>query len=858
MKKTKTILETFALFIVTMGLWLNPVDLLCQNSSYLYLVPLSEDAEPARSKSNQSLNALFSVYGVTAYSQSFPGAKNERLARTCEIHATGDLKALSKALRESGLFAGIEEQGYYKAACSNPVGFNDPHMASFQGSSYAWQLDLIDAKCAWSITPGNPNVLIGVCDTEFRIDHEDFVNKFAYVWNPTGAVVTSPYCYHGTAVSSAAAANVNNNIGVAGIGNKCRIAGYVVPSNPGPNGGCYGNPWNAIWQAYQDGIKVINVSWGGVGQVSSLTVDAIKEMTQNGSILVLAAGENPGSQHSFYANIPGVINVSTVNSENKLGPTGMARNQWVDICTTGGGGLVARADASNAYSTSNSTSASAPIASGVIGLMLSVNSCLSPAQTESIIKATADPIADAGLYPGLYGAGKINAYEAVKAAQMIKHYGYDLFIPDTDYDFGQQPSSNSYPNWASRAIWLRNADDDVETHETIDPALGTAYVYVKVRNIGCQASSGTDMLHVSWAKGAANLGWPWPWNGLQIAGQLALGGLVGTVQIPSIPAGGEATVKVQWNNVPDPANYPPNFSSPFFERGHFCILARVLSSSDPMYHEATTGSNVLDGNVQRNNNIAQKNISILYESNQGVGVVLVGGASLASMTRLNIGNVFGEPDRVFKLSLKVPDNEVGDPITGDADVTLKLDQLTWQKWAAGGFAGSGIGSVDWQKHEVIISSARASISNLAYTSAECSEVALGVSFPSKTSGKEHYNYDLIWSEDLTDAVMGGERFEITRPQHSLPSKPVAITEVPVATIQPVLSPNPSSGLLTVHYPYMSVNSSISFYDNLGRKVQHHILNGDNSIIDISSLSTGIYFYHMNSGNRLFKGRIVKE
>lgn len=854
MKTIKTMLQTVFSFVFALALYGSPIKGLSQNSNYLYLIPLSEDAEPEgnKAKNNKTLNALFETYGVISYRQSFPGAKSERLARVCEIHATGNITALHKALQESGSFTGIEMQNYCRVACNNPVSYNDPLMYSYQGNSYTWQLDLMDAKCAWSITQGNPNVLIGICDTEFRTDHEDFTNKFAYVWNPTNWV---PNCMHGTAVSSAAAANVNNNKGVAGVGNKCRIAGYVVPT-PSP---CSGDPWSLAWQAYQDGVKIINISWGTSGFPTGYINDILKEITENGSTVLVAAGNTNENFHQYHADIPGVINVSTVNWEDKLGPTGMARNEWVDICTPGGGGLVARGDAVNAYSPSNSTSASVPIASGVIGLMLSVNPCMSPSQIESIIKATADPIADANLYPGLYGGGRINAYEAVKTASSIKKNTYDLFIQDTDYDFGEEPSNNSYPSWKSKAIWLRNDDDNGEVHEEIDPFAGAAYVYVKVRNIGCQPSPGTDVLHVSWAKAAVNLGWPWPWNGSNPPPTGPdLGGMVGIASIPVIPAGGEAVVKVTWNNVPDPANYPSTFPGPFYAKGHFCILARVLSAADPMYYEATTGNNVAEGNVIRNNNIAQKNISIMEDGGKGLGFIQVGPHLLPSKTRLNIGNIFGEADRVFKLSLKVPDTEVGNAITADAEVRLTLDQITWQKWAAGGFVGTGIRSIDIPNQEILIGSPDASISNLAYASDEYSEVALGINFPSKAPGKEHYNYDLIWTEDATGATVGGERFEITRPASGTTSKPTAMANASAKTIQPALSPNPTTGVLTVQCPHLQGNSSISLYDNMGRKVQSNSLNQETSTIDISSLPTGIYFYQITTGREVFNGKVIKN
>src|SRR5690606_30052036 len=121
-------------------------------------------------------------------------------------------------------------------------------------------------------------------------------------------------CHHGTEVSSMATANVNNSKGVAGIGNKCRLAGYVAPT---ASGSCIGINYggyelgDAVWQAYLDGRPIINVSWSGVGNLSPTRVAAVKEIVSNGTTLVVAAGNDTDDvDHWAYANIPGVINVS--------------------------------------------------------------------------------------------------------------------------------------------------------------------------------------------------------------------------------------------------------------------------------------------------------------------------------------------------------------------------------------------------------------------------------------------------------------------------------------------------------------------------------------------------------------------
>ena len=80
---------------------------------------------------------------------------------------------------------------------------------------------------------------------------------------------------------------------------------------------------------YQDSVPIINVSWTGTG----LSAIAAEEITNNGTTLVLGAGNSPtGSNHSHIANIPGVILVSGVDKDGYHAPTNHRHNQWVDLC----------------------------------------------------------------------------------------------------------------------------------------------------------------------------------------------------------------------------------------------------------------------------------------------------------------------------------------------------------------------------------------------------------------------------------------------------------------------------------------------------------------------------------------------
>ena len=68
------------------------------------------------------------------------------------------------------------------------------------------------------------------------------------------------------------------------------------------------------------------------------------------------------------------------------------------------------------YGFAKGTSSAAPIVAGVCALMKSVNPKLTPKDAKKILMQTADPVADAAKFPNGVGAGRVNAYKAVKAA----------------------------------------------------------------------------------------------------------------------------------------------------------------------------------------------------------------------------------------------------------------------------------------------------------------------------------------------------------------------------------------------------------------------------------------------------------
>lgn len=432
--KKHSFIHSFILILIAFNLF-------GQTDSYLYVYPKHISAYPASNANSNVLtgdsqiNQIFTNYSVISYQQSFPGADaSSTIANAYEIYLDGDMTNFANALWSMGKFSVIHDApGYELATCPNPVQVNDPKVVSYYNdpSNYlAWQLESVDAPCAWSVTTGDPNITVAVIDTEFNENHLDLVDNLVY--HEPGMNFQGP---HGTPVAGQVAATPNNGKYIAGIGYNTTIAGYVVRGfDENGNDLNTGSLWRNMWDAFLDGRPVINVSWTGINNGSITLSDgtfintrlaAAQYITEHGTVIVVAGGNNLGSlnSHSEYSNVPGVINVAWLDRDEVLGdPNNRPYSQFNDLVAPAGFMHVLQAGGWSDWG--RGTSFAAPIVAGTAALMLDVNDCITPAEIEGIIKNTTDPVSNGHIAP--HGTGKLNSYKAVKFAA-----GYTTYINDT-------------------------------------------------------------------------------------------------------------------------------------------------------------------------------------------------------------------------------------------------------------------------------------------------------------------------------------------------------------------------------------------------------------------------------------------
>jgi kexin len=265
----------------------------------------------------------------------------------------------------------------------------------------------IHAQSAWQNNHSSSNTVIGVVDDGLEIAHEDIIenNQATLNWDflsndsdPTGGT-------HGTAVAGLAAARGGNNIGISGVAPHAAIAGIrLIGATTDTNE-------TAALTLHKDAIDIYNNSWGphDLGNLDGpapLTQAALLDGVTYGrnglgAIYVWAAGNgrvtNDNANYDGYANNPYTIAVSATNSHGKLtyysepgacilvNAPGGDYTSW--MATTDRTGL-AGYNVGNYTFNFGGTSASVPVVSGVIALMLDANPNLSWRDIKQILAET--------------------------------------------------------------------------------------------------------------------------------------------------------------------------------------------------------------------------------------------------------------------------------------------------------------------------------------------------------------------------------------------------------------------------------------------------------------------------------------
>ena len=334
-------------------------------------------------------------------------------------------------------YAEEDRRRYAQALPDDPLFDGQWYMQNVQPAA-------VDAVGAWDLTTGSDGLVIAELDTGVRFDHPDLRSTTANRLLPGYDMIASPQTandgdgrdadasdpgdwlssadtktalfssctvgnssWHGTRVAGILGAISNNAAGIAGM----TWSGWILPVRVLGKCGGYdsdilagmawaaGNPVSGVpLNPYP--ARIINMSLGATGSCPQSYQDVVDVLISEGVLVVVSAG-NEGGPVDAPANCAGVAAVAALREVgtkvgfSSLGPevalsapggncvnTGAGQPCLFSIQTTTNTGTTV--PATNTYTDpinfNVGTSFSAPIVSGVAGLMLAVNGNLNSSQ----------------------------------------------------------------------------------------------------------------------------------------------------------------------------------------------------------------------------------------------------------------------------------------------------------------------------------------------------------------------------------------------------------------------------------------------------------------------------------------------
>ncbi len=385
---------------------------------------LTEDPYHLQVSSLPFLIPISKSYSINNLSRPFFAAKtSSTLQRTYLLQFSDftSVQLIIDQLKASGKVV-YAERVPMDRTCLIP---NDPSFGS------QWHLATINAASAWNSFSVGSNIKIAVIDNAVDRAHQDLVgnlwinageipsngvdddgngfiddvNGFDVSDNDNNPNPPSNSFNHGTHCAGIADATTNNAIGIASIGYSCKLIGIKATSNSASPSSIT-NGYDGVVYAIAAGAEVISMSWGS-SATSNTAQNIITWASQNGAVLIAAAGNNNVSTLFYPAGYVECIAVAATSS-NDAKASFSNFGSWVDISAPGNNIYSTRP--SNSYGNMSGTSMACPLVAGLAGLMLSLNPYLTPTDVRNCIVNNAVNInAQNASYIGQLGGGRINA-----------------------------------------------------------------------------------------------------------------------------------------------------------------------------------------------------------------------------------------------------------------------------------------------------------------------------------------------------------------------------------------------------------------------------------------------------------------
>jgi subtilisin family serine protease len=300
--------------------------------------------------------------------------------------------------------------GSQATVAPNPLVPNDPNY------SKQWALPIVQAPQGWATSTGSSNVVVAVIDSGIDVTHTDLQNN---IWTNAAEVNGKPgvdddgngyvddiYGYnfadgnanpfpgtgpddpHGTHIAGIIGAQGNNGIGVAGLNWNVRL--MAVRVFPSAGSGTIAEMLEGVYYAVNNGARIINCSWGGVGPSTQSELQAFAYAISKNVLPVVSAGNNNlDSSLSSPANIPGVLVVGASDASNNLADFS---NYGTGVQVLAPGTGIYSTVPQSQYDYMTGTSMAAPFVAGTAALILANNPTLTQVQLQQILVASGQPL----------------------------------------------------------------------------------------------------------------------------------------------------------------------------------------------------------------------------------------------------------------------------------------------------------------------------------------------------------------------------------------------------------------------------------------------------------------------------------
>ena len=199
--------------------------------------------------------------------------------------------------------------------------------------SIPWGQGAINAAGLNDSNTGNRTICI--IDSGYDLTHNDLSGNQVSGTNDSGTGswnAPGNYNAHGTHVAGTIAAIANGD-GVVGVMPNQNVNLHIVKVFNESGWGYSSSLVKAIDTCAQNGANVVNMSLGG-SQSSRTERDALQDLSDNGVLLIAAAGNSGNTAHSYPASYDSVMSIAAIDNQNNHAAFSQATDQ-VEVAAPG-------------------------------------------------------------------------------------------------------------------------------------------------------------------------------------------------------------------------------------------------------------------------------------------------------------------------------------------------------------------------------------------------------------------------------------------------------------------------------------------------------------------------------------------